>query len=272
MSSILQFQQRKESLQQNLHKYLKRKKGTQDEINSAGGDSKFVHLLLTNQEKLHFFALVELLRLDLREYFWKLACSSDKQNGAVEDDILNESCIQEASQLESELTDLITAIGSLGYSHRRHHWTNTLDDLVRLLAAWLIFCSAALLFPIPFLVLKGLNKCLASVGIIKHNRDIYSPAALLFNQSICKVILLVSAIKVNVSDERSAEGIALMNSHRSVTCYNHTSTIDAFVLPAVIPHFTYMLAKKELFALPFFSWLVAVFGGIPVCCCTVVML
>lgn len=269
-SFLAPHQQQKEAIKDQLHVYLKRKKkagrrevaqqekqlseppeGDKDML-----DPVFVHQLLSNAEKLHFYALVELLRLDFR---YSLEHAPQTQT-------LSEGVLEEAAQLEADLTSLLTSIGSLSHVARPPHWSNTLDDFLRLLAAWMVFCTAAFIFPLPFLLLKGVSKSLAhfTPPSVASSCDLYTPVARRFNQVVCSLILQISALKVEVTDERTPEGLALMASHRSVTCYNHTSTIDAFVLPAVSTHFTFMLAKKELFALPFFSWLMAVLGSIPI--------
>ena len=283
--------QEKEAIKDKLYAYLKKKKeaqGTKREDNAAGTDDTnskqnssvnkdqqdtidpvFVHQLLSNPEKLHFYALVELLRLDFRVALEHAPTSTSCEQTQQP---LDEQVLQEAAKLEADLTELLTSIGSLNHVERPPHWTNTVDDSLRLLTAWLVFSTAALVFPLPFLLLKGISKTLAhfvppapsSVASASAPFDLYTPAARRFNQIICSLILQISSLKVELTDERSPEGLALMSSHRSVTCYNHTSTIDAFVLPAVSSHFSFMLAKKELFALPFFSWLMAVFGAIPI--------
>ena len=234
------------------------------------GEGKFVHKVLSNHEKLHFYALVELLRLDFREDLMRVAsgCASECVSECVSEQaapqaeqapVLDEAFLKDTARFEADLTALLTSIGSLECVHHSHTHSLRLlgwvDDASRLLGAWLIFCVTALLFPLPFLVLKGVRV----LGV-----DWYSTAALRFNRLVCGLVLRVSALGVDLRDERSPRGLALMDSRRSVTCYNHTSTIDAFVLPVVSSHFSFMLAKKELFALPFFSWLLAVFGGIPV--------
>lgn len=248
------YQQQKEVITQQLHAYLKLK--TSSKNTSDNADPEFVDKLLTNQEKLHFFSLVELLRLDLRQELLQYSPSGDTDTAATDKSAtLDEATLRIASQLETDLTSLLTSIGSLHYVSRPPRWTNPVDDFLRLLAAWLIFCIASLIFPIFFLLLRRLST---------STTDFYSPVALKFNQIICSLILKISALEVEVTDERSAEGIALMSSRRSVTCFNHSSTIDAFVLPAVSKHFTHALAKKELFVLPYFSWLMAALGAIPV--------
>jgi hypothetical protein len=234
------------------------------------GEGKFVHKVLSNHEKLHFYALVELLRLDFREDLMRVAsgCASECVSECVSEQVapqaeqapvLDEAFLKDTARFEADLTALLTSIGSLECVHHSHTHSLRLlgwvDDASRLLGAWLIFCVTALLFPLPFLVLKGVRV----LGV-----EWYSTAALRFNSVVCGLVLRVSALGVDLRDERSPRGLALMDSRRSVTCYNHTSTIDAFVLPVVSSHFSFMLAKKELFALPFFSWLLAVFGGIPV--------
>lgn len=263
---LVGYDHRKDEVKQQLHDYLilktKQDRATSSLSSSPGPSSEpsseFVHKILDNHEKLHFYALVELLRLDFRADLLQVSVGAGESEGGEDAGMpgLDESFFADVARLEADLTAMLTSIGSLTHAHRSGMklvcW---LDDASRLLGAWLIFCVAALLFPPPFLLLKGLK--LAGL-------DLYTPTALRFNRTVCGLILRVSALGVELQDERSPEGVSLMNTRRSVTCFNHASTIDAFVLPAVNSNFSFMLGKKELFALPFFSWLLAVFGGIPI--------
>jgi len=254
------YDSRKDKVKQQLHDFLRLKTKDSRAASTDGSSqeptSEFVHKILNNHEKLHFYAVVELLRLDFRADLLRVAAGESEGGEGTAAPVLDEAFLTDSARLESELTELLTSIGSLTHAHRSNMkllcW---LDDASRLLGAWLIFCVTALVFPAPFLLLKGFKQ----VGL-----DLYTPAALRFNRTVCGLILRISALGVELQDERSAEGVALMNTRRSVTCFNHASTIDAFVLPAVNTNFSFMLGKKELFALPFFSWLLAVLGAIPV--------
>lgn len=50
----------------------------------------------------------------------------------------------------------------------------------------------------------------------------------------------------------------------SVLAFTHASTMDAFILAGYIPCGLYSLAKKELFLIPFFAWILSAYGGIAV--------
>ena len=46
--------------------------------------------------------------------------------------------------------------------------------------------------------------------------------------------------------------------------FTHASNLDGFIISSTCPIRHYALAKKELFAIPFFSWIALAIGGVPV--------
>jgi 1-acyl-sn-glycerol-3-phosphate acyltransferase len=50
----------------------------------------------------------------------------------------------------------------------------------------------------------------------------------------------------------------------TILLFSHASTMDAFLLMAALPTRGQVMAKKELFYIPWFSWLLIAFGGVPV--------
>lgn len=54
------------------------------------------------------------------------------------------------------------------------------------------------------------------------------------------------------------------SSSCSMLCFTHASSIDPFVLAALVSEPCCTLAKADLFLLPFFGWLIAVWGGAPI--------
>ena len=101
-------------IERQLHAYLKLKKKstetptgstntnttqTDENAKSATNAPDFVHELLSNPEKLHFYAVVELLRLDFRlalESLQDRSGSNEEGEGVV----LDEAFLKAAAQLE----------------------------------------------------------------------------------------------------------------------------------------------------------------------------
>lgn len=49
-----------------------------------------------------------------------------------------------------------------------------------------------------------------------------------------------------------------------ILTFTHASNLDGFIISATCPIRHFALAKKELFAIPFFSWISLAVGGVPV--------
>jgi len=47
-------------------------------------------------------------------------------------------------------------------------------------------------------------------------------------------------------------------------CFNHASNLDGFLVSGICPIRQLAFGKKELFVVPFFSWISLAFGGVPV--------
>lgn len=56
----------------------------------------------------------------------------------------------------------------------------------------------------------------------------------------------------------------MFSKDASLVCFSHSSTMDAFVLAGTLPVQQITMVKSDLFLIPFFSWLLFAFGGLPV--------
>lgn len=78
-------------------------------------------------------------------------------------------------------------------------------------------------------------------------------------------VLLWTAGVVLVTEGMAEGNDSFFKSNACVLCcFSHASTLDAFIIAAVIPVRSYILSKTDLFVIPFFSWLLAAFGGVPI--------
>lgn len=63
---------------------------------------------------------------------------------------------------------------------------------------------------------------------------------------------------------RSAESTGTNTGGCSILAFTHSSNLDGFLISATCPVKHFALAKKELFMVPFFSWISLAIGGVPV--------
>jgi 1-acyl-sn-glycerol-3-phosphate acyltransferase len=75
-----------------------------------------------------------------------------------------------------------------------------------------------------------------------------------------KIILIVLGVSVEVT------GVDNKNFQEpcEILTFTHASNLDGFLVSMSCPVSHYALGKKELFLIPFFSWLALAIGGVPV--------
>eukprot|EP01038_Epipyxis_sp_PR26KG_P008630 gene8630-11663_t len=73
-------------------------------------------------------------------------------------------------------------------------------------------------------------------------------------------LLFLSGIEVDVIGLDKA----VFKNSSVLLAFSHASNFDGFLVSGTCPVRNYALAKKELFLVPFFSWISLAFGGVPV--------
>lgn len=200
---------------------------------------------ISNSMKRELYSDIEILRLNIL----------DHMDYIVEKDSSSLQSISEMKCLLEEMDSLICSL-SLNYVQRTKHWYDVLDVWLRLAAVWLCLITFASTVSLPLIALKNIDSLAISVGIPLPRYQVTT----IVKQFIAQMVMRVSGISLSVEGlERSQLG-----QTPSIVFFSHASSMDAFILAATIPvrHFT--LAKKELFLIPFFSWLLIAFGGIPI--------
>ena len=77
---------------------------------------------------------------------------------------------------------------------------------------------------------------------------------------LSQVLLLLSGISIEV---QGLDG-SLFDENCVILTFSHSSNLDGFLVSGTCPVRHFALAKKELFCVPFFSWLSLAIGGVPV--------
>ena len=85
-------------------------------------------------------------------------------------------------------------------------------------------------------------------------------------RGVAWIMLELSGISVEVIDgpDKSQKQKKNFSESCSLLTFSHSSNIDGFLVSATCPIRHFALAKKELFMVPFFSWISLAFGGVPV--------
>jgi len=156
-------------------------------------------------------------------------------------------------------------------------------DHVRLFGVLLTIMCFAIFFILPCMVCHFTDDLLARKLHVIPDRLRFNVVA---KRIVGYVLLMLSGIVLVVEDctgpvsktgsdsleQRSAgSGIDKMGGallatslglrRSSMLCFNHASSVDLFVLAALVSEPCCTLAKADLFLLPFLGWMIAVWGG-----------
>lgn len=116
---------------------------------------------------------------------------------------------------------------------------------------------------------------MVAVGIRRHG-DRYQTTcnvycivlyAFLFSSTFCLPLSVVHALLLVVdglAEQTNTEDEIPLSHPCSLVTFSHASNLDGFLLSSSCPVRHFALAKKELFMVPFFSWISLAIGGVPV--------
>ena len=114
------------------------------------------------------------------------------------------------------------------------------------------FLTVGVFLSLPVILLRGID---ALLGL-----DPFNSLSELLKRSICRFLLILSGVEVvieGVDRESFKQPCALLT-------FSHASNLDGFLVSLTCPIRHYAFAKKELFYVPFFSWISIAIGGVPV--------
>jgi 1-acyl-sn-glycerol-3-phosphate acyltransferase len=225
-----------------LKKYLERLHHLQQELRSKDSTK------LTNHEKRVTHARIELLRLDLTDDL--LFSSPSQQQQRLSPLLMNEiNAIEKELDLLDEQLKLsfVTSSSSLFYQ---------LHDLLRLLIVLYLLFTSGMIISLPLLLLRVTDSLFASLSLPRP----YKPICVATKAFISNLILLTSGVVLKTQGLNHQTFL----QKRTLACFTHASTLDAFVLGATLPTPATVLAKKELFILPYFGWLMQAYGNVPI--------
>lgn len=195
---------------------------------------------MDNETKRVLYSELELLKM----------CIEDDTEGTGE----GPGVIEDITDFEKRL--------SLDYAKREKRWWTYLDEPLRFLGVWLLFMTFACFFSLPVIMVGMLDRRLTRMGVLRRQNQL----APLMQRTMATFVLMVSGVHLT-EQGLTAEKFAIDGGHtdkRVVCFFTHASTLDAFIICASCPVPYTVLAKKELFLLPFFGWLLIAFGGVPI--------
>lgn len=209
-------------------------------LKSDIADSKGQHAL-SNREKRYFYACSELLKIKFE---------------------LLRKVYEDSHLIDEKITDLKEISDDLNLSFVSHGGSmltivfEKIDEFLRFTGVWTCIIVGAVFLAVPSIIIKQLDYYLLYRGIINPFQQFSVLAKRFMNYSV----LALSGISLVV------DGMDLDYFGKScvITCFSHSSTMDAFILSYVIPTRHYTICKKDLFLIPFFAWLMIAYDGLPI--------
>ena len=188
------------------------------------------------------YSRIELFLLDLHE--GKFAGFT----GKIDDDLLNST--------EAKCNDLKDAL-HLVPIHRPYRLWDWVDLVYRFTGVCAGVLTVGVFASLPMIALRVVDQWL--------ELDAFAQWSERLKRAIAWYLLEVSGIHAEVVNN---DVHAMRHKYFKEPCvlltFSHSSNLDGFLVSATCPIRHFALAKKELFMIPFFSWISLAFGGVPV--------
>lgn len=213
-----------------------------------------------NSIRRKLYSKVELLRLEYEECYERHAQERSKDSGAAayaEMDALGKSL---------RLVPLNTTRNKIRRASFPMMLWRTIDMAIRFVGICLGFVTVGAFLSLPIIVLQVVdNGLFMRLGLVTS----YTQFSERIRRAVGRFFLLLSGIFITVEGLDKPTDIVLSSSSSSsssctLLTFTHASNVDGFFVCATCPIRHYALAKKELFVVPFFSWISLAIGGVPV--------
>ena len=139
---------------------------------------------------------------------------------------------------------------------RNDNWWYWIDICFRFIGVVSGIITLGLILPIPIVIFRVIDKFLIYIGIISP----FSMSSEFIKRFLSKALLILSGITV----ETQGLNNSYFKESTVMLTFSHSSNLDGFLVSGTCPIQHFALAKKELFIVPFFSWLAFAIGGVPV--------
>jgi hypothetical protein len=136
----------------------------------------------------------------------------------------------ELLKLRDELSSVSSSL-TLNYVYRTNSGImralSRVDQLLRMVAVWLMLALASIFFAIPCILLQPLDYLLVSCGIV----SVYTQISVVCKLFLSRTILRVSGIHTVIEGaEKSHFGKECV-----LACFSHASSMDGFLVTSAIP-------------------------------------
>jgi hypothetical protein len=197
-------------------------KGVKEFVAAAEEIKKRVKTCSSNAEKVAVYSDCELLVMD------------------IEAQITKDQTPKELVALKDELSALSGSI-NLSYIKRKQSAPmkiiNKIDEVVRLIAVWLILAVSSVVLAIPCILLSPVDFVLVNLGVM----SVYNQISVIVKLFLARLILKCSGIHVVINGlKRDSFGKECV-----LACFSHSSSMDAFLLTGAIPVTALTVVSKQ---------------------------
>lgn len=198
---------------------------------------------LDNVFRRIMYSDVELLRLDVEE--WKQQEEQSKEG----------SFVNEVEDAFVRIDKLSMKLNLVPISRRASSTIllTSIELFLRILGVSSTFLIIGGFLSLPLLVLRALD--------MYFEVDPFCYSSEFLKRCFAYTFLFQSGL---VCITEGLENNDMFRTSCALMCFSHASNIDGFLVAGTCPIRQIALAKKELFAIPFFSWMSLAIGGMPV--------
>lgn len=192
-----------------------------------------------NALRRKIFSRLELIRMDIEDY--TASCSMKSRDVYKQRVALLSSKIDEARKLIPIIKHKAPKV-----------WYAYFDMTFRLFALILNIFNIGVMLSIPAIFTRIIEKTL---GIpVKYS------VCEKFRKFCAGSFYVISAVELTLVGFDAK----YFSSNSAVLTYTHSSTLDPFVVGPYIPNRIIIVAKKEIYLIPFFSWTLLACGGVAI--------
>lgn len=190
-----------------------------------------------NIKRRKYYSSIELLRIELEV----IASSTDN-------DDQNKETIH---QITTQMNHLIHKLRLIPVK-RKDSWFTPIEVSLRFLGVCGAFIFFGTFVSLPILLIRVID--------LAMNSDPFNYLSEKLKHVITSTFLFLSGIEVEVQGLKRE----FFDTSCALLTFTHASNLDGFLVAGTCPIRQLAFGKKELFVVPFFSWLSLAIGGVPV--------
>jgi 1-acyl-sn-glycerol-3-phosphate acyltransferase len=161
----------------------------------------------------------------------------------------------DTGDINDELDELVKRLDLVPVKSSKTLWS-TFESALRFCGLFAGFVTFSTTFALPMLMLEPIDNVLVKMKLLTPHT--------MMSQRIKRFIAKWLTLMSGASYIIEGLDVEFFEKHSVLLTFSHASNLDAFLIAATCPVRCFGLTKKEMFCIPFFSWLAFATGGVPV--------